>query len=48
MTQLIEKILEPRAGLEPATCRLRKDLTLRMLLWSIGAFEVVLERFRVF
>src|SRR5215472_7281939 len=29
-------ILEPRARVELATCRLRKDLTLRMLLWSMG------------
>ena len=40
--------LEPRARLELATCRLRNDPTLRMLLCSIGAlkcFWCVSERF---
>jgi hypothetical protein len=33
-----KKLLEPTIGLEPMTCRLRKDPALRMLLLNIGGF----------
>ena len=33
-------LLEPTIGLEPMTCRLRKDPALRMLLLNIGGFGV--------
>jgi len=35
MCKLLKR-MEPTIGLEPMTCRLRKDPTLRMLLCGLG------------
>jgi hypothetical protein len=40
--------LEPTSGLEPLTCRLRNDPTLRMLLCNISRCAAVLVHFRGF
>jgi hypothetical protein len=40
--------MEPTSGLEPLTCRLRKDPTLRMLLLNMSRLAAVLVHFGVF